>query len=304
MDQMNLEKRLNQYAIYLQVEKGMALSSIRTYLNAIRYFFEFCSRFEEKLFLSNQWDFEDIANREVEIFLQEHQQKNWKPNTLTTYFTGIKSLYKFLHEKNIISKNSLRHLKLQKNSNPIFLANINAEEIELLFQRPITANLVGYRNRILFELVYGLGFSCTTLSQMQSLLWRATPSPTIEIQFSKRKQTFPIGSQALSVLEQYLQKRNQINTNPSPVWIDETGKKLSSIKIAEALKEELQGTCLQDERLSIIRNISAKHFAENGADVRSLQELRNTKKLQKLEELKKEEFEELVQQYQKFHPRR
>ena len=71
----------------------------------------------------------------------------------------------------------------------------------------------------------------------------------------------------------------------------------------EAFKKELARIGVVGEHVQILRNLSSKHFADRGADVRSLQTHRAMKSFQRLEFFKDESFEAMLQQFKKKHLR-
>ena len=77
-------------------------------------------------------------------------------------------------------------------------------------------------------------------------------------------------------------------------------------RVMIAARGEELGQALADrlgENVQVLRNLSTKHFADHGADVRSLQTQRDMRSLMALELFKDETFETVLEQFKKLHIR-
>lgn len=307
VDSQELTKIIGQYSVYLQVEKGVRPSTRSVYLCGVRYFFSFCAKHARTLFLPETWKLQDIGVRELEFFFREHlQTRHWKINTVVSYLTSIRSFFHFLHEKGFLKKNPIRHYTMKHEAQELVIANISEGEIQQLFESPPTASFEGYRNRLMLEMFYGLGVPPTKLAQMESVEI-ASDAPVIHIHALQQIRTLPIAPAALEVLKHYLTARQRVleqTQQPTTAfWINRSGKKLTRKKIIEIFKKELSRIGVIGEHVQILRNLSSKHFADHGADVRSLQTHRGMKSFQTLELFKDESFEAVLQQFKKMHIR-
>ena len=307
MDDKELGRIISQYATHLQVEKGLQPSTYTVYLHGVRYFFSFCSTHYQKLFLSENWTLEDLGVRELEFFFREHLAvKHWKINTVVSYLNSIRSFFHFLHEKGFLQKNPIRHYTMKGEAHELVIANISEAQIQQLFQNPPEAHFEGYRNRLMLELFYGLGVTPTKLAQIERIEI-AKEAQAIHIHAPQHSRTLPIATPALVVLEGYLAARQQVlaqTQQPTTAfWINKLGKKLTRKKMIEVFKKELARIGVIGEHVQILRNLSSQHFANHGADVRSLQRHRAMKSFQTLERFKDESFEAVLQQFKKIHLR-
>lgn len=307
MDQKELKRIISQYATYLQVEKGLQPGTYTVYLSGVRYFFSFCTKHYQKLFLSEDWGLQEIGVRELEFFFREHLEvRHWKINTVISYLNSIRSFFHFLHEKAFLPKNPIRHYTMKQEVQELVIANISEEAIQRLFQAPPEENFVGYRNRLLLELFYGLGITPTKLTRIEKMAWEEE-TQMIHIHSGNQVRSLPIAQPALAVLKRYLSARQMIldhsQQTTTAFWINEAGKKLTRPKMIAAFKKELARIGVIGEHVQILRDLSSKHFANHGADVRSLQTHRDRKSLQAMELFKDESFETVLEQFKKLHIR-
>ncbi len=307
MDQRELSRIISQYGIYLQVEKGFQPGTYHVYLSNVRFFFTFCCKCHDKLFLSDDWRLSDIGVRELEFFFREHLRvRHWKVNTVISYLTSIRSFFRFLQENSYLKKNPIRNYTMQENARELVIANITESEIRQLFQEPPEPSFEGYRNRLMLELFYGLGI--TPSKQIRIVQVRLDETrQTVRITSGQQTRMLPIAKPAMEVLKQYQVARQVIidhSGQPSSSFlINESGKKLTRKRMIEAFKKELARIGLVGEHAQILRNLSTKHFAEHGADVRSLQTQRDMQSFHRLDLFKDESFETMLIQFKKMHLR-
>ena len=307
MDQRELSRIISQYATYLQVEKGFQPGTYHVYLSNVRYFFAFCSKYHDKLFLSENWQLPDIGVRELEFFFREHLQvRHWKINTVISYLTSIRSFFRFLQEKAFLKKNPIRHYTMQHEVQELVIANITEAEIQQLFQEPPEPSFEGNRNRLILEFFYGLGITPSKQSRIEQVQLDEV-TQKVQIFSGQQNRILPIAKPAMEILKQYLTARLVILDNTgqktSAFLINESGKKLTRKKMIEAIKKELARIGLGGEHVQILRNLSTKHFADRGADVRSMQTQRDMQSFHTLDQFKDESFENMLAQFKKIHLR-
>ncbi|MBF0277141.1 MAG: tyrosine-type recombinase/integrase [SAR324 cluster bacterium] len=307
MDQNELSRIINQYAIYLQVEKGLQSGTHTVYLSGVRYFFSFCTKNYQKLFLSENWGIEEIGVRELEFFFREHLEvRQWKINTVISYLTGIRSFFRFLHEKGILKKNPILRYTMKQEVQELVIANIEESEIKQLFLNPPEESFEGYRDRLMLEMFYGLGITPTKLTRIEKVEFDEQQQQ-ISIYSGKQIRTLPVAPPAAKVLQQYQLMRQIIMEHTehqtTAFLITEDGKNLTRKKIIDAFKKELARIGVIGEHVQMLRNLSTKHFTEHGADVRSLQTQRDMKSFHSLDLFKDESFSTVLEQFKKLHIR-
>ncbi len=307
MDQRELSRIISHYATYLQVEKGFQSGTYHVYLSNVRYFFAFCSRYHEKLFLSENWNFSNIGVRELEFFFREHLQvRHWKINTVISYLTSIRSFFRFLREKAYLRKNPIRNFTMQREVRKLIIADITEAEIQQLFQEPPEPSFEGFRNRLILEFFYGLGITPSKQIRIDQVqLDEATQK--VQIKSGQQKRILPIAKPAMVVLKQYQTARQLIldhtGQETSAFLINESGKKLTRNRMSDVIKKELVKIGMVGEHAQILRNLSTKHFADHGADVRSMQIQRDMQSFHALDLFKDESFESILLQFKKMHLR-
>ncbi len=129
---MNLQKCINEFEYYIQVEKNYSKKTLRTYKNGLINFLNYLkeNRKSESINLTDV-SIDDVKNY---IFYLKDEANN-KPKTINLKISTLKSFYKFLLEKKYItsSANIMNDIHLQKLPKilPVYLAYDEAESFLL-----------------------------------------------------------------------------------------------------------------------------------------------------------------------------
>ena len=302
MNKAELNKIMSLYKTHLQVKKLLAPDTIKLYLTSIKLFISFCEKFHMKLAIPDELILERLGVREIEAFIH-HQMNvlNWKKNTMVTCISGIKIFYQFLTEYENI-KNPIQHFKLPRDIKEISLQSIKISKINQLFELSLEDSLQGHQHRLLLEFIYGLGMSLAKIIKIRSAIPELDDGQ-VRLYFQNKKyRDVPFSPFSIKVLKSYLKMIDKVD-GVQAFWVSERGKILTSAQLQNMLNKYFIKHNLPSISANELRDLSAQHFSGEGADVRSLQELRNVKHLRRLQSLKLENFEDLQKKFSQKHLR-
>ena len=86
-------------------------------------------------------------------------------------------------------------------------------------------------------------------------------------------------------------------------WVNQKGSILTSVQLQNLLNKYFEKHKLTPITANELRDLSVQHFSGKGADVRSIQALRNVKHLRRLQSLKDTSFEDLQKKFCQKHLR-
>ena len=302
MDKAELNKIMGLYKSHLQVKKMLAPNTISLYLNSIKLFVSFCDNFKNKLALPDKWLMEDLGVREIEAFMQ-HQLKdlNWKRSTMVTCISSIKIFYQFLAESEN-TKNPIQHFKFSRHTNNISEQDIKISKINQLFELSLENSLQGHQQRLLLEFIYGLGMSLAQINKIRSAIPELDEGQ-VRLYFQDTKyRDVPFSPVSIKVLKSYLKMIDNVGGDQG-FWLNRKGKKLTTAQLQNILNKYFAKYKLPTISANELRDLSVQHFSGEGADVRSLQALRNVKQLRRLQSLKVNSFGDLQKKFKKKHMR-
>lgn len=303
MDESEYTKIMGLYESHLQVKKLSSSGTVRLYLHSIQLYIKFCEKFQQKLALPEQWEIADIGLRELEAFLKyQIDIKHWKRSTLVTCVSGVKGFLDYLTESQHISSNPIQHFKIPRDLSEIGQQRFGVKQINELFKYKTVATLQGYQQRLLMELIYGLGMSLIRIVNIKSAIPELDEG-RVRLYFqNSRYQDYPFNQPALNILKSYLKLIDSIEGHNS-FWINQNAKELSSTQLQNLLNKYFEIHELPSIKANELRDLSVQHFSKEGADVRSLQALRQSKQLRRLQSLNEHDFSHLQNSFKNRHLR-
>ena len=303
MDESEYTKIMGLYESHLQVKKLSSSGTVRLYLHSVQMFMGFCEKFQQKLALPNYWEIADVGLRELEAFLKyQIDIKHWKRSTLVTCVSGVKGFLDYLTESQYISSNPIQHFKLPRDLSEIGQQRFDVTQINELFKYTTVATLHGYQQRLLMELIYGLGMSLVKIVNIKSAIPELDEG-RVRLYFqNSRYRDYPFSKPALKILKSYLKLIDSIEGH-SAFWINQNAKELSSTQLQNLLNKYFENHDLPAIKANELRDLSVQHFSQEGADVRSLQALRQFKQLRRLQSLNEPDFSHLQKSFKHKHIR-
>ncbi len=259
----NLEY-LNEYLEYLNIDKKYSNNTILSYHNDLKIYLNFL---KEKSVLK-------VQEKDVQIFLnQERQDKNSR--TIAHLLTVLNNFYQFLLKNQYLSKNPVEYIELPKLKKTLPTV-LSYKEIESLLDIELVTKY-DYRNKAMLELLYSSGLRVSELVNLTVYDVQLSENIVRIIGKGGKERIVPIDDYATKYLTIYMNEyrpqlmKKQITND---LFLNNLGKKISRqamFKIIQqiALKKGIR-THFSPHTL---RHSFATHLLENGADLRSIQEL-------------------------------
>lgn len=220
---------------------------------------------------------EDIDQRVVRVFLTDLYDKQLSRRSVSRTISCLRSFYKFLEREKIVSQNPFIQIRLPKADKPIpnFLYE---EELIKLFEINDLSDPIGQRNQAIIETLYATGIR---IGECQGLLLNDIDF-TIGSMFIRgkgRKERYVIfGKFAEDALHTYINDgRKCLLENKQPtnsVFLNSRGVPLTTRGIRHILT-----TMVEKAALTVhvhphkLRHTFATHMLNEGADLRTVQEL-------------------------------
>ncbi|MCC3357483.1 tyrosine recombinase XerC [Bacillus sp. REN16] len=267
----NVNKSLQLFKEYLQIEKNYSEYTIVHYEQAIEHFFLFLNR-ESISNLSN------VTYSDVRLYLTELYKKQYARRTVAKKISTLRSFFNFLQREKLVSQNPFTLVSLPKREQklPHFLYE---EELEKLFEVSDVSTSLGQRDQALLELLYGTGIrvsECCKLT-LQDLDFSLG---TVLVHGKGNKQRYvPFGSYAEQALTNYIQKSRKellekASVHTNNLFLNFRGGPLTSRGVRLILNNMIKKTSATIHiSPHVLRHTFATHLLNEGADMRSVQEL-------------------------------
>lgn len=295
---MLIKDALNEYKQYLIVEKGLSKNTIYSYLRDLIAF----SNFIGEEYEINQ--IENINKEHIHLYLKELSKTNCT-NSISRKLVSLRMLYIFLVKENIVKENLMSSFTLPKRDKKLPIVLSQEEMIEIL-DGIIVCDAISSRNRCMVELLYATGM------RISELLNLTLKDLNIKMGFIKvigkgnKERMIPIGSYVGEILEQYINDyRAEFNIkNDSLLFFNKHGQRLSREEFYSILQTIVNSTSIT-KKVSphTFRHTFATHLLENGADLRSIQELLGHSDISTTTIYTHISNQKIRSEYQQFHPR-
>jgi len=214
----------------------------------------------------------------VRSYMANLNSKQYSKSTTARKLATLRSFYKFLVKRNYLSSNPVTSIRTPKQEKklPRFL---EYEEVQRLLNTPPTNTWLGARDKAILEVLYSTG---VRVSELVALNMDDVDflGEVIHIRGKGKKERIsPVGSSALQAIQHYIEFRNRRMQNSSNfdarvLFANKHGQRLSVRSVRRKMDKYLAIAGL-DPSISphTLRHSFATHMLNNGADLRSVQEL-------------------------------
>ena len=260
----------------LQSDKNLSKRTIKAYTCDLKHF----SRF----FVDQ--DIIAISSENLREYLQALHGKNLKATSIKRKLATLKVLFQFLENENIIKKSPTTKLKGKFRIPKRLPRSLTQQEIQKLLlvaskeatTYQMSKNLKKYqklRNKLIIELLFTTGMRIDELTKLD-IIDIDTINRTVIIngKGNKERLLYIANSEVLQLIDQYTKCRNQLNSNSSALLLNNRLERLSVHSIG-VIFNNLIKKCNFEKHFTphCLRHTMATMLVENGADVRSVQEI-------------------------------
>lgn len=246
-------------------KRKLSKNTLDSYKRDLKQFHEFLNKKNEDI----------ISADSVTImsYIQFLRNKKRADSSIVRIIVTLRVFYKFLLNKNLIQESPLFYFKSPKSKRNIPYI-LSVDEVDSLLNMPDKNTIKGKRDKAMLELMYATGMKVTELINLKISDINLKLS-YIRCKNNKFERIIPLGSFAVKCLEDYLQDRSQFNKyNEEYLFFNLKGNKMSRQGFWKIIKEyatELETDKKVDS--NVLRHSFAVHLIENGADLKSIQEL-------------------------------
>lgn len=294
---------LNLFKEYLTYERNYSDLTKRAYEEDVLSFLKFIDQSQEEALDLNQIELTDAR-----IYLGHLTDQKYSRVSISRKISSLRAFWQFLLQNKLVEDNPFSYLNVKKKglSLPKFFYN---KEMELLFDACQGNDTLAVRNRALLEVLYGTGIR---VSECRNLKIEDIDFDlgVMLIKGKGNKERFvPFGHCASLALEEYLEDSreklmNKYHEKHPYVFVNRLGAQITAEGIAYILNQLIKKTSLTTKiSPHMLRHTFATHLLNNGADMRSVQELLGHSSLSSTQVYAHVTKEHLLADYQKFHPR-
>lgn len=217
----------------------------------------------------------DLTKEDMKEYVNHLMAEGKSNSTISRSAASVKSLYRYLVNKKLAETNIANDVELPKVSRkePMVLTD---SEIEKLLEQPDTSELKGQRDKTMLEILYATGIRVTELISLRLEDVNLT-NGFIKVKKKNSERHIPLGNLALKCLKEYIDKVRPLlirTEEEKTLFINTNGQKMTRQGYWKILKQYKEQAKIDKEITPhTIRHSFAVHMLENGAEVKTVQEL-------------------------------
>lgn len=255
---------------YLTVELGLSVNTRQAYERDLRLF---C----KTLGFKNSDALINVNREQITGYMTQLKEKGLAAATIARKLAAIKAFYRFMTAEGYMDANPAE--VVEAGTKGIKLPRVLSEdEVVRLLNQPDITTAEGFRDRTMLEVLYATGMRVSELINLT--LERVDLNMKYIIAFGKgsKERIVPLGSVAAEFLQQYLEKVRPKLThedrNTNIVFLAFGGHELTRQRFWQIIRAYGRKANINKALTPhILRHSFATHLLDNGADLRSVQEL-------------------------------
>lgn len=255
---------------YLTVELGLSANTRQAYERDLRLF---C----KTLGFKNSDALVNVSREQITGYMTQLKEKGLAAATIARKLAAIKAFYRFMTAEGYMDANPAE--VVEAGTKGIKLPRVLSEdEVVRLLNQPDITTAEGFRDRTMLEVLYATGMRVSELINLT--LERVDLNMKYIIAFGKgsKERIVPLGSVAAEFLQQYLEKvrpkLTHAGRNTNIVFLAFGGHELTRQRFWQIIRAYgIKASINKALTPHILRHSFATHLLDNGADLRSVQEL-------------------------------
>jgi integrase/recombinase XerD len=264
-----METQINNYMNYLAVEKGLSKNTLESYRRDLLKFIAFMNQAQIR-------KPEEVNREALNFFIADLKKKGRATSTISRCIASTRSFFNYLLQEGLIAKNPTMELespKLEKKLPRV----LTTGEVERLLAQPLIGDHHGLRDKAMLELLYASGIRVSELVSLNISDFDPRVGFLRCSGKGMKERIVPIGSLAINSVNDYLAgSRNRLlkSNGETALFVNQHGNRMTRQGFWKILKKYARKTNINGEITPhTLRHSFATHLLENGADLRSVQEM-------------------------------
>ena len=262
-----MNDKLSLFFEYLTVELGLSPNTRLAYERDLRLF-------KEALSLPDNDALAKVSREQIIRYMTGLKNKGLAAATIARKLAAIKSFYRFMTAEGYLDIDPAE--VVEAGTKGIKLPRVlNPEEVLKLLEQPDLGTHEGYRDRTMLEVLYATGMRVSELLSLPVSGVNLQMKYIIAFGKGSKERLIPVGGIAVEYLDKYLHVvRPQLVHTKNPavknLFLSMNGNEMTRQRFWQIIRGYGHQAGLSKE---LLRHSFATHLLDNGADLRSVQEL-------------------------------
>ena len=295
---MSDDEILHSFEEYLKNQKKVSENTLLSYMRDVK-------RFQSYININLGSELLRVKDDDVAEYVMAMRREGRSAATVSRTVASIKCLYEQLVCEGIVPINPAKGVELEKQ--PRKLPEIlSSKEVELFLEQPDPSDMKGIRDRAMLELLYATGMRVSELIELDVDDINLSVG-IIRCRSKNKERVIPMYTMAVKALADYVEKVRMsmiADTDEDALFVNMSGERMSRQGFWKIVKTYQKKAGIRKEITPhTLRHSFAAHLLENGADLRSIQEMLGHSDLSSTQIYTKIVKKQLKDVYKKAHPR-
>lgn len=263
-----METVITDFINYLNKTKKTSHNTEISYRRDLKKLFQFLQDHEVK-------DLAGVTETQLESYILYMEKKKFASSTVSRSVASIRAFFQYLYREGMIDKDvsgELKSPKVEKKTPEI----LSVEEVDMLLEQPDTRTPKGMRDRAMLELLYATGMRVSELIHLKLEDLNLTLE-YVTCSDGDRERSIPFGSVCRKALSRYLDSAREAllqGKESAYLFTNCSGGAMSRQGFWKLLKGYASSAGITgDITPHTLRHSFAAHMLQNGADIKSVQEM-------------------------------
>ena len=289
---------ISAYENYLLNEKHASANTVSSYLRDIKQFDHYAAT-------NLEIPLEEVSQDQLTLYFAWLTNSGKSAATVSRSLASLKGFYTYLVTRQSLASNPAKNIHLAKVEKKLPQI-LSGKEVELLLEQPKCTDAKGYRDKAMLELLYATGIRVSELISLDIEDVNLSAG-FIRCSSGAKNRMIPLYPAAVKALYQYLsQVRPGMIADPleTAVFVNLSGERMTRQGFWKIIKHYQQTANIQkDITPHTLRHSFAAHLLENGADLKSIQEMLGHSDISSTQIYTQVIKQNIKSIYNKFHPK-
>ena len=295
MDNSFLYEKFNDFLVNVKKASSNTLSS---YLRDIRQFGEYLDSHEDVGY--SEADEDALGN-----YITWLRNNGKSVATVSRNIASLKCFYSYLVSQRLVNTNPTGKLVPDKTTQKLPQI-LTSKEVELLLEQPECTDMKGYRDKAMLELLYATGIRVSELISLNISDVNLNAGVIRCVSHDKERiiPMYPAAIKALSEYVEFVRPQMIARDDEQSLFVNVSGERMSRQGFWKIIKSyQAKAHIEKDITPHTLRHSFAAHLLENGADLRSIQEMLGHADISSTQVYSQLVKKQLKDVYNKAHPR-
>lgn len=262
-------KLCKDYAYYLKIERALSPNTVAAYVSDVERFLQECGKAAE-----------DVCSDDIAAYFGQRRVEKeggdlgemLSKRSQSRILSALNSFYNFLLEEQLVDENPCDGVEFPKLGR--YLPEVlSVQEVADLIDAVELKDWMGYRDRALLEMLYGCGLRVSEAAALKMSNLYFEEGFIRVVGKGDKERIVPVGRMAIDAVTEYAAVCPP-HPDEDALFVNRYGRRISRVSIFNMIKQTaIAAGIAKTISPHTLRHSFATHLVENGADLRTVQEM-------------------------------